>query len=54
MSGGGRDISMFANFVRGLKDMAPKGILEVSANLGEAESHARTYHMPGDHLEPVC
>jgi hypothetical protein len=46
-------ISMFANFVRGLRDKAPEAILEVRTNLGEARSHARTYHMPGDSFEPV-
>jgi hypothetical protein len=45
--------SMFANFVRGLRDKAPEAILEVRTNLGEARSHARTYHMPGDSFEPV-
>jgi hypothetical protein len=46
-------ISMFANFVRGLRDKAPGAILEVSPHLGEVGSHARTYHMPGDSLESV-
>jgi hypothetical protein len=49
----GNTTSMFAIFIRGLRGTAHQAILELTTNLQEASSHARTYHMLGDNLAPV-